>query len=326
MDTAISGAADGGAPRRRPARRPRRGFAGLVVLLSALALVAAGCGSDGDSDADAASTVTIGYIDWAEDSALTTLFDQQLTDSGYTVKTKKFDDVGDLFQTMADGGIDMFLDTWLPTTHQKYWDKYGDRLEDLGVWYDNASLALAVPSYVTDVNSIADLEDHAGEFGGVITGIEAGAGIMERTENHVIPDYGLGSVMRLEQSSTEQMASLLQGAIASRSPIVVTLWHPHWAYSRYDLKDLKDPKQSLGGTENLHITARAGFRDDHPNLARVASEFTIDDARLQSLEDAINSAGPDGADAAVEQWREGNGDFIQQRFGTLHRADQRTIN
>src|SRR5699024_9353157 len=157
MDTRLSGAADGGASGRRRGRRPRRALAGLVAVLSALALVAAGCGSDGGSgsDADAASTVTIGYIDWAEDSALTTLFDQQLTDSGYTVKTKRFDDVGNLFQSMADGDIDMFLDTWLPTTHQKYWDKYGDRLEDLGVWYDNASLALAVPSYVTDVDSIA---------------------------------------------------------------------------------------------------------------------------------------------------------------------------
>ncbi|WP_158726393.1 glycine betaine ABC transporter substrate-binding protein [Tomitella fengzijianii] len=300
--------------------------AGFLVAVTAVALVAAGCGSGADTSVDEAHTVSIGYIDWAEDTALTTLFDQQLGDSGYEVDTKKFDDVGALFAAMADGKIDMFLDTWLPLTHQKYWDQYGDRLEDLGVWYDNARLELTVPSYVTDVNSIADLNEHAGEFGGVITGIEGGAGIVDRTEHHVIPDYDLGGVMRVEESSAEQMAADLGAAIADRTPIVVTLWHPHWAYSRYDLKDLQDPKGSLGGTENLHITARAGFSDDHPNLASVASGFSIDDERLQSLEAAINAAGSDGAQAAVQQWRTDNADYIRQEFGTLHQSDQRHVN
>ncbi|WP_182346791.1 glycine betaine ABC transporter substrate-binding protein [Tomitella gaofuii] len=328
MGAPDTGDRTGGRARRRNTdrrRRPRR-VAGLVAALTTAALVAAGCGSGADTSVDEAHTVEIGYIDWAEDTALTALFDQQLSDSGYQVETTRFDDVGALFAAMADGKIDMFLDTWLPLTHQKYWDEYGDRLEDLGVWYDNANLELAVPSYVTDVNSIADLKDHAGEFGGVITGIEAGAGIMDRTEHHVIPDYGLGGVMRVEESSAEQMAADLGAAIAERRPIVVTLWHPHWAYSRYDLKDLKDPKGSLGSTENLHITARAGFSDDHPNLATVASGFTIDDERLQSLEAAINAAGADGEDAAVRQWRADNADYIRQEFGTLHQSDQRHIN
>ncbi|WP_200176124.1 glycine betaine ABC transporter substrate-binding protein [Tomitella cavernea] len=328
MGPSDTGDRTGGGARRRNTdrrRRPRK-VAGLVAALAAAALVAAGCGSSADTSVDEAHTVEIGYIDWAEDTALTALFDQQLSDSGYQVKTTGFDNVGALFAAMADGKIDMFLDTWLPLTHQKYWDKYGDRLEDLGVWYDNANLELAVPSYVTDVNSIADLKDHAREFGGVITGIDAGAGIMDRTEHHVIPDYELGGVMRVEESSAEQMAADLGTAIADRAPIVVTLWHPHWAYSRYDLKDLQDPKGSLGSTENLHITARAGFSDDHPNLATVASGFTIDDERLQSLEAAINAAGADGTQAAVQQWRADNADYIRQEFGTLHQSDQRHIN
>src|SRR5699024_7058749 len=172
----------------------------------------------------------IGYIDWAEDVALTHLFEQQLDDAAYNVETKQYDDVGALFSDVASGDVDLFLDAWLPTTHATYWDKSGSRIDDLGVWYDNASLHLTVPEYVDDVNSISDLKEHAEEFGGVITGIESSAGISDRTKNHVLPDYGLGGVLRLEENSTPEMASKLDTAIDAHKPILVTLWHPHWAY------------------------------------------------------------------------------------------------
>lgn len=307
----------------RAIRHRRRVLFGIVAMFSALGMVAAGCSSDAATEND--EPITIGYVDWAEDVALTDLFQQQLEDSGYKVELKQFDDVGKVFSGMADGDIDLFLDTWLPVTHKKYWDQYGDKLEDLGVWYDNARLALTVPSYVQDVNSIADLKDHADEFGGTIVGIDAAAGIMNRVESFAIPDYGLAGAMKVQPSSESQMLADLGEAIADRKPIVVTLWHPHWAYSAYDLKDLQDPRQAMGETENLHITARGGFTNDHPNLAQAASNFTIDDAHLQSLEKAVHSAGEGQEADAVRQWREENMQFVKDKFGTLHESGQRYI-
>ena len=83
-------------------------------------------------------------------------------------------DVAPMYQGVANGDIDMFLDTWLPLTHGDYWEEYGEQVEDLGAWYDNAVLTLTVPSYVDEVDSIADLADHADLFGGRIVGIESG--------------------------------------------------------------------------------------------------------------------------------------------------------
>ncbi|MBB5152645.1 glycine betaine ABC transporter substrate-binding protein [Saccharopolyspora phatthalungensis] len=66
------------------------------------------------------------------------------------------------------------------------------KLEDLNVWYDQATLNIAVPKYMTDVNSIADLKGKGPEFNGVITGIDPGAGLTRITKDNAIPAYGLG--------------------------------------------------------------------------------------------------------------------------------------
>ena len=44
-------------------------------------------------------------------------------------------------------------------THVDYMEEYGDSIEDLGTYYDNAKLTMAVPEYV-DIDSIADLADN----------------------------------------------------------------------------------------------------------------------------------------------------------------------
>lgn len=305
-----------GAGNRAPGRRwsRRKGVIGTVAAMSAVAMVATGCGSG--SSGGGGDTITIGYISWAEDVALTNLFQQQLEDKGYNVEMTQLD-AGPLFSGMAQGDVDMFLDTWLPTTHASYWEQYGDQLEDLGVWYDNASLELAVPAYVDNVNSIADLKDHADEFDGKITGIEPGAGIMARAEDHAIPDYDLEGTMTVQQSSETAMLSELDSAIKDQQPLVITAWHPHWMYDKYELKDLEDPEGSMGQAEQLHITARDGFSADHPEIAELASTFTIDDAHLESLENAIQGADKGQESEAVKTWSEENQDYIDEQFAGL---------
>lgn len=136
-------------------------------------------------------TVNIGLIPWDEDIVVTALWKDILEDHGFTVEVTEVD-AGILFQGLADGDIDVFFDTWLPVTHQDYWEEHGDSLEQLGKWYEgSAKLTLAVPTYMEDVNSIADLKGRADEFGGKIIGIEPGAGLTRVTKEEAIPAYGL---------------------------------------------------------------------------------------------------------------------------------------
>lgn len=286
-----------------------------VALASVLAVAGlAACGDDSDEAATSGSkagasggTVTIGYIPWDEDIAVTYLWQHVMEEKGYDVELQQLD-VAPTFVGVADGDIDLFFDTWLPVTHQDYWEQYGDAVEDLGVWYDNARLTIAVPEYV-DATTIGDLKGMESTFGGKIVGIEAGAGLTRVTRDEAMPAYGLDGY-ELTTSSTTAMLAALKSATADEDPIVVTLWRPHWAYSAMPLKDLEDPEGAMGEAEEIHVIARKGFSDDFTELADAISAFTMDDDMLGSLEEAIFQENPDDPAAGVEAWVAENQEWV----------------
>lgn len=268
----------------------------LLFALALLLPVLAACNGDEEN-----TEVTIGWIPWDEDIAVTYLWADLLEDEGYDVELVQLD-AGQVFLGLADGDIDVFLDTWLPGTHAEYWDDYGDDLEDLGVWYDNALLAYAVPDYV-DVQAIPELADNADMFGGQIIGIEPGAGMMGIAADTVNPGYGLDS-LELVESSTPAMLAELEGAVDAEEPIVVTMWQPHWAYDAYNLRNLEDPDNLWGDPEQIHSVGREGFTDDFPELAEWFGNFQMDDGPLFELEAMIIERGSGNEPEAVDEWLE----------------------
>jgi len=267
-------------------------------------------GSGGGSNGKDKKVVRIGYINWDEDVVTTYLWKKVLSDKGYTVQLSQLD-AAPLYAGMAGGSVDLFMDGWLPTTHADYWKKYGPKLEDVGVWYDNATLAIAVPKYVTGVNSLADLKAHASEFDGKIYGIEPSAGEMRLAKQDVLPAYGLNGSIEVVDSSTPAMLAQLKKSIQAHKPIAVTLWHPHWAYSAFPLKDLADPKKKFGTGEKIHIIARKGFADDFPTLNGWLKSFRMNDTQLGTLEDTVlNQYGTGKEDDGVAAWAKKNASFV----------------
>ncbi len=316
--------------------RSGRGLGLIGLILGALLLTACGGGNDtgsessegtsssetgaaasetgsagGNEVAASCDAVNIGLIPWDEDIALTNLWQYILEQKGYTVKQTQ-PDVGPLYAALANGQVDVFFDAWLPATHSDYWEQYGDKIDDLGVWFDKAPLTWVVPSYVDDVNSIADLKGKADEFGGKIIGIEPGSGLMRISRTKVMPEYGLKDEYDLVEGSTAAMLAELGNAIEAKEPIVVTLWKPHFAYGKWDLKDLKDPKGALGEPDSIHTLARQGFKDDCPQVAKWFSNFTMSNENLASLEVAINEAGEGKEMEGVKQWVSDNQDLVDQ--------------
>jgi glycine betaine/proline transport system substrate-binding protein len=250
--------------------------------------------------------IVIGFINWDEAVVATELWRQALEASGYTVTAQEFSEVGPLFEGLSSGYVDLFLDGWLPITHQTYMATYGDQLEQLGTWNENAALTVAVPAYVDEVSSLADLNASADLFGGRIVGIEASAGLTEAVQNSAIPTYGITD-LTLETSSTTAMLTELDSAIAAQEPIVVTLWQPHWAYAKYDLKNLEDPEATLGEAETINILARTGFGADFADVAEALGTFAMSDEQLASLEDAVFSEAGGDVQAGVTAWLGENG-------------------
>ncbi|MEU7048366.1 ABC transporter permease/substrate binding protein [Streptomyces eurythermus] len=286
--------------------RPAVALAGVVVL----ALVAGGLGVFGPSagtseasgtDVGKGKEIRIGYIPWDEGIASTFLWKEILQERGFKVSTTQYA-AGPLYTGLATGQLDFQTDSWLPTTHAEYWTKYGDKLDDLGKWYGPTSLELSVPSYVKDVNSLADLEKHASEFDGKIIGIEPSAGMMSLLKSTVLKKYGLEGTYDVVDGSTPAMLAELKRAYARHQPVLVTLWSPHWAYSDYDLKKLEDPKGAWGKGDGVHSLARKGFTADNPLVGRWLKDFSMTEEQLTGLEARIQKAGKGKEQDAVRGW------------------------
>ncbi len=295
--------------------RPAVALVGVVVL----ALVAGGMGvfggpatpataADG-KDVGQGRKITIGYIPWDEGVASTFLWKEILERRGYQVEARQFD-AGPLYTSLAQGDVDFETDSWLPTTHAEYWKKYGKQLDDLGSWYGPTSLELSVPAYMKGVDSLDDLKGKAGTFDGRITGIESSAGMMGLLKSKVLKAYGLDGEYKVVDSSTPAMLAELKRAYAKKEPIVVTLWSPHWAYSDYDLKKLKDPKGAWGKGDGVHTLSRKGFAQDDPVVGKWLKDFRLTEKQLTGLEAEINKAGKGKQQDAVRSWLDKNPSLI----------------
>ena len=119
----------------------------LVILISLVLLLAVIMFLSGCSREKGPKEISIGYVNWSEGIAMSYLAKAMLEEQGYKV-TLKNADIAPIFTSVAAGKVDLFLDAWLPNTHVDYMRQYGDRLETVGVPFDNARLGLAVPSYV----------------------------------------------------------------------------------------------------------------------------------------------------------------------------------
>ena len=74
-----------------------------------------------------------------------------------------------------------------------------------------------------------------------------------------------------------------------KEPVVVTLWKPHWAFAKMDLKMLKDPKKIYGGDgDHIDIVANKDFKDKHPAAYKVLKQYTEDEKQLNELMGAVH--------------------------------------
>ncbi|GAB3053389.1 glycine betaine ABC transporter substrate-binding protein [Virgibacillus ainsalahensis] len=103
-----------------------------------------------------------------------------------------------------------------------------------------------------------------------IIGIEPGSGTMNMAEE-TVKEYNLD--MELVPSSEPAMMTELQEAIKEERPIVVTLWQPHWAFDKYDLKILDDPKKIIGVEQKIHTIVRQGLKEEHPSAYQFLDNF-----------------------------------------------------
>ncbi|ACI60511.1 TPA: ABC transporter permease/substrate binding protein [Streptococcus pyogenes] len=273
------------------------GLAALAVFL--IAALGRGIMAMTSGMADKGETVNIAYVQWDSEVASTHVIAEVLKNEGYHVTLTPLDNAV-MWQTVANGNADFSTSAWLPVTHGQQYQKYKSKLDDLGPNLKGTKLGLAVPKYMTDVNSIEDLSKQADQK---ITGIEPGAGIMAAAQK-TLKEYHNLSSWELVAASTGAMTTSLDQAIKKKDPIVVTAWSPHWMFAKYDLKYLKDPKETFGSTENINTIARKGLKKDLPNVYKIIVKFHWTQKDMEAVMLDINKGM--SPEAAAKKWVEAN--------------------
>lgn len=259
---------------------PRRNRLLSVLLLSAVSLAAA------PAHADDQRAVKLVHADWSSSVASTYLICAVIRERlGQPCEPIEVN-AEQMWRQVAEGDADAFLSAWLPDTHARYLERFGDRLDDLGPNLEGTRTGLVVPAVRTgrqtggsgmrtkpyvEAQSIGDLARYKQALGGRIVGIEPEAGIMQATER-ALKAYDLQG-FRLVEGSEASMTRALERSIQRQEPIVVTGWIPHWMFGRWSLRFLDDPKGIYGGRGTIHTMARRGLKADRPEVYALLDRF-----------------------------------------------------
>jgi glycine betaine/proline transport system substrate-binding protein len=282
-------------------------MATLKKLSSGLAGLALGLAM-GMSNAAAKPTLSIGFVNGWDDSVAATYVAGEILQSklGYEVKLKPVEPAI-MWQGVARGDLDASLSAWMPATHGEYYAKLKDKISVLGTNYAGAKIGLIVPEYVK-AKSIADLQTYSADFDGKIIGIDAGAGVMRRTED-AIKQYDLSQI-KLMASSGPAMATALARAEKEQKAIVVTGWIPHWMFAKWQLRFLEDPKNVFGEAERIDTIANPELSQKAADAAAFLAKFSWSaeevGAVMLSIRDGVKP------EAAAKAWVEQNPERVAQ--------------
>lgn len=277
-----------------------------LALGAAGALLLASCAGDtgsGDGGQGELGLISLSYTPgWSDGQSITYLLKNQLEQLGYEIEIEEVADLGPNYAAVANGDIDIHSSAWPEVTQAAYMAEFGDDIESLGIWYEDAELFMAVPSY-SQIDSLDELADNVDVFDGEIIGMEPGAGLTGVVENSMMPAYGIDESFTLKTSSTQAMLTVLGESIENEEEVIVNLWSPFWANTAYDIKPLEDPEGAMGEAEGLHVNATAGFSEEFPEAAELIAGLKLDDIDYGALEQLIISEEyEDDSEGAVETW------------------------
>jgi glycine betaine/proline transport system substrate-binding protein len=262
--------------------------------------------------ADDKKPVVIGWVNWADAEITTKLATLALQDQIQQPVKLIMADIGIQFQALSTGKVDMIPMAWLTYSHKPFWDKYKDKLEDLGVLYEGR-LGLAVPTSIpeSEVSSIEDLNkpEVREKLGGKILTSEVGNG-QYKTATRAIADYKLDGY-KLVASSETGMLNEFDRNIKRGQWALLNAWSPHWMFSTWSLRYLDDPKEVYGKAEQIHAVGRKGFSQDFPQVAYFFGHFTIP---MKDLENMMKAARESSADQVVAEYYAAHKDTFTAMF------------
>ena len=255
----------------------------LALVWGALALT--GCGGLGHD-----KVLRLGNIGWDENVAVSNLTKVLLEDELNFERVEiTAGDLDSTFQDVASGELDAFQDVWLPN-QEALLEQVAEDVEHLEPWFlGETKQGMAVPDYMDDVRSIAQLNGTDAQF---IFGIEPSSVIMQEVAGEVIPAYGLEQM--LVEAPTAGMLAEVERRYDAREDFVFLAWSPHWMNQRYDIRYLEDPKDALGKTNDpaeCSTIVSGDLREGDPVAYALMNALALTEEQINTLEYTINEEG-----------------------------------
>ena len=289
-----------------------------VILALVVGAVVSGCGGGGGGGGSAESrSLNLGVATgWDEAAVIANLSKIVMEeDLGYGEVQLQELELGPVIQGVASGDLDAYQDIWLPN-HQAQIDEVENDIVQLDPWYDGTTeFGIAVPTYMTNVNAIPDLNQTSIDQ---ILGIEPGAIISERIPESVIPTYGLEQ--EYVQSSTPSMLSQVEELSDNQEEFAFVAWRPHWMNQRYDFKYLEDPEDGLTDL-NDGATILSIVNEDLPDDDPVAYAFLDAITLTEDQVNEIENINPNDYAESARTWLEDNRDVVQPWVDAAREAE-----
>lgn len=252
--------------------RMARRLALMIILFTSAPLLAA----DGK--------LRIGWTAWADAEAVSKVAERLLRHELGMEVEMVFDNIGNIYQKLADGEVDVMLMGWLPI-HNDYVEQHGRVFEDLGVAYGGGLVGWVVPAYVPEdvLGSFDDLRkpEVKRRLRGRIAGLGETAGMME-SMREAMEAYELGGYTLVYGNEVSAIAAIRR-AVREERWVLAASWRPHWMFANWELRFIEDPKKLFGDEQSIHIFARPGFSADFPRAARFLGGFQIPLNELQEV-------------------------------------------
>ncbi|WP_308259465.1 glycine betaine ABC transporter substrate-binding protein [Pseudonocardia sp. H11422] len=306
----------------------RRGRGGPLLLALVLAAALAGC-ADGSGGG---ITVRAAQFPWSA-AKLTNAILAEVTAGHPELGVGRIKSVqvgpATAWAGARRGDVDLLSEVAMPN-QEELAAKAADRIELVHETYGDARQGWFVPTYATGpgrplagLRSVTQLNDYAAALDGKL--IDADPSFITTEQNAKrLAGYGLN----LEQVASSEAAQLaeLRRAYERRQPILVYLYHPHWAFEEFELTQLEEPTDFqpdcfTTGNGACAMPDYAAWTATSKELAQEAPRFHAMLQRfelpLTDVEAMLKSVDVDNADVeeVARQWVAEHPDLVGEWVG-----------
>jgi len=231
---------------------------------------------------DACRAVTFADTGWTDVQVTTATARYILSALGYQVEVQRLS-VPDTLQALAEGKVDVFLGTWMPSMESRIRPYLNDHsIQQVRINLEGARYTLGVPQNVFDagVRSFEDLAKYADRFNHEIYGLQRGGNGNKRIQNMISQNtYGLGNFKLIESSESTMLANVKRKELL-KEWVVFLAWEPHPMNTRFKIAYLTGGEDVWGpnqGASSVYTSTRKDYSRKCPNVGRLLAnlQFTI---------------------------------------------------